>query len=516
MLNPARYHLLLVVIALTLTLAGTAWADTLTLVTSPSSQGANDSLNWSQQGADGKVLAASFTGKTALGSTVTVGLAGANSVVSVVCAATPCSWTGTGFTAGHSLLWTSDALNGGNGPVTLTFAKGVSGLGAVVQADLPGAFTAKIQVFNGATSLGSFTVASSTGAATYIGVLDQTGPNITKAVFSLTTCATTCTDLAIDTVAIKAVVAAPKVQLVPASLAFASQDLHTTSAAKIVTLTNTGTATLNITSIAATGDYKETNTCGTAVLAAGKCTITVTFTPIATGTRTGKVSITDNATGSPQSVPLTGIGSEVKLSVTGISFPTVVLGTTSVRTATLTNLGTTTLAITSITVGGTNAADYSQTNTCGTSVLAGKSCTITVTFKPKAIGTRTASVSIADNGGGSPQSISLTGVGTQVKLSAATVAFPVTKVGVTSAAQTVTLTNVGTTTLSITGITLAGTNPGDFSQTNTCGSSVLATKACTITLKFKPTAIGARSANVSIADSGGGSPQTVHLTGTGN
>lgn len=516
MLNPARHYLLRVVIALTFVLASTAWADTLKLVTSPSGQGANDSLNWSQQGADGKVLAASFSGKTALGSTVTVGLAGANSVISVVCAASPCSWTGMGFTAGHSLLWTSDAVNGGNGPVTLTFAKPVAGLGAFVQADLPGGFTAKIQVFNGATSLGSFTVPSSTGAAIYIGVLDQTGPNITSAVLSLTSCATTCTDFALDTVAVNTPVAAPKVQLSPTSLTFAAQLLHTTSAAQTVTLTNTGTATLSITGIAASGDFKETNTCGSSVLAAAKCTISVTFTPTVAGTRTGNVTITDNATGSPQSVPLTGTGSEVKLSTTSITYPTVVLGTTSVSTATLTNLGTTALSITSITVGGTNAADFLESNNCGTSVAAGKSCTITLTFKPKAIGTRTATVSIADNGGGSPQAIHLTGVGTQVKLSAASVAFPVTKVGVTSAPQTVTLTNVGTTALSITGVTLGGTNPGDFSQSNNCGSSVAAAKSCTITLKFKPKAIGSRSATVSIADNGGGSPQTIHLTGTGN
>ena len=516
MLNPARHHLLLVVIALTFMLAGTAWADTLTLVTSPSAQGANDSLNWSQHGTDGKVLAASFSGKTALGSTVTIGLAGANSVISVVCAATPCSWTGLGFTAGHSLLWTSDALNGGNGPVTLTFPKGVSGLGALIQADLPGVFTAKIQVFNGTTSLGSVTLASSTGNATYIGVLDQTGPNITSAVISLTTCATTCPDFAIDTVAINAPVAAPKVQLSPTSLTFASQLLHTTSAAQTVTLTNTGTATLSVAGIAASGDFKQSTTCGSAVPAAAKCTISVTFTPTATGTRTGKVTITDNAAGSPQSVTLTGTGSEVKLSTTSVTFPTAVLGSTSVRTATLTNLGTTALSITSITVGGTNAADFLESNTCGTSVAAGKSCSITLTFKPKAIGTRSATVSIADNGGGSSQTIHLSGVGSQVKFSAVSVAFPLTKVGVTSAAQNVTLTNVGATALSITGVTLGGTNPGDFNQTNNCVSSVGPSKSCTIILKFKPTATGSRSATISIADNGGGSPQTIHLTGTGN
>ena len=517
MLNRARLYLLGVLIALAFLPAGKACADTLTLVTSPSGQGANDSLNWSQQGADGKILAASFSGKTALGSTVNVSLAGANSVISVACVASPCSWTGTGFAAGHSLLWTSDAVNGGNGPVTLSFSKAVSGLGAFIQPDLPGVFIAKIQVFNGGTSLGSFTVTSnSSGFATYIGVVDQSGANITSAVFSLTTCATTCTDLALDTVALNTAVAAPKVQLSSSSLTFATQLLKTTSAAKVVTLTNTGAATLTISSIAASGDFKETNTCGSAVIAGAKCTISVTFMPTAVGTRTGKVTITDNAVGSPQSVALTGTGSEVKLSATSITYPTVVLGTTSVRSAILTNLGATALSITGIAVGGTNSTDFLESNNCGTSVAAGKTCTITLTFKPKAIGTRTAMVSIADNGGGSPQTIHLTGVGTQVKLSAAAVAFPITKVGVTSAAKTVTLTNVGTVTLSITSISLGGTNPGDFSESNNCGSSVAAAKNCTITLKFKPTATGSRSATLSMADNGGGSPQIVRLTGTGN
>lgn len=409
-MKSARLHLLSAVIALTFLVATTAWADTLKLITSLSSQNANDSLNWSQQGVDGKILAASFSGKTALGSTVTVSLAGANSVVSVVCLASPCSWTGLGFTKGNSLLWTSNAVNGGNGPVTLTFAKPVAGLGALVQADLPGAFTAKIQVFNGATSLGSVTVASSTGNATYIGVLDQTGANITSAVFSLTACATTCTDFAVDTVAVNA--AAPKVQLSTTSLTFASQLLHTTSAAQTVTLTNAGTASLSITSIAASGDFKQTNTCGSSVLAGAKCTISVTFTPTATGTRTGKVTITDNASGSPQTVNLTGVGSEVKLSATSVTFPTTKVGVTSAaQTVTLTNVGTTALGITGVTKGGTNPGDFIESNNCGSSVGAGKSCTITLKFKPTAVGSRSATVSIADNGGGSPQTIHLTGTG---------------------------------------------------------------------------------------------------------
>ena len=411
-MNSRRLYVLSAVIALTLLVAKTAWSDTLTLVTSPSGQSANDSLNWSQLGADGTVLAASFSGKTALGSIVNVSLAGANSVVSVVCSATPCSWTGLGFTTGHGLLWTSDALNGGNGPVTLSFTKGMAGLGAFVQADLPGAFTVKVQVFNGGTSLGSFTVPSSSGSATYIGVLDQTGPNITSAVFSLTTCVTTCTDFAVDTVAITTTLPAPKVHLSSTSLTFAAQVLHTTSAGQNVTLTNTGTATLKITNIAASGDFKETNTCGSSVLSGRSCTIAVTFTPTAIGTRTGKVTITDNANDSPQTINLTGVGTEVKLSAMSVAFSPTKVGTTSApKTVTLTNVGSTTLAISGITRGGSNPGDFIESDNCGTSVLRGKSCTITLKFKPTKTGARSAKVSIADNGGGSPQVIQLTGTG---------------------------------------------------------------------------------------------------------
>src|SRR5208337_3294665 len=93
---------------------------------------------------------------------------------------------------------------------------------------------------------------------------------------------------------------APSVSLSPSSLAFGGQMVGTTSAPQSVTLANTGNGTLSITSISASGDFAETNTCGSSVAAGASCTISVTFTPTATGTRTGAVSITDNAAGSPQ------------------------------------------------------------------------------------------------------------------------------------------------------------------------------------------------------------------------
>jgi hypothetical protein len=82
----------------------------------------------------------------------------------------------------------------------------------------------------------------------------------------------------------------------------------TTSAVQNVTLKNSGMATLTVSSISATGDFAQTNTCGSSVAAGASCSISVTFTPIATGTRTGSVSISDNATGSPQTVSVTGTG----------------------------------------------------------------------------------------------------------------------------------------------------------------------------------------------------------------
>jgi hypothetical protein len=219
----------LIVLAVFATTA--AWADSLVFVTSQAGQGANDFVHWSQLGADGSPLGSSAAATSGGGSTVTLALAGANSLVSVACPGSPCSWTGPGFTAGDSLIWTSDTGNGGNGPLTLNFSRGVSGVGALIQADGPGQFTAQIQVFNGMISLGSFTVTSdSNGDAAYVGVLDQSGTNITSVVFSLTTCAGTCTDFAIDTA---------NLDMAPATLVSLVSSLSASAFGQAVTFTAT-------------------------------------------------------------------------------------------------------------------------------------------------------------------------------------------------------------------------------------------------------------------------------------
>ena len=202
------------------------------------------------------------------------------------------------------------------------------------------------------------------------------------------------------------------------------------------------------------------------------------------------------------------------LSSTSLNFGNQLLGTTSAANAvTLSNPSGLAL-ISSIAVTGTNAADFSQTNTCGSGLAVGASCTITVTFKPTQSGPRTASVTITDNAEGTPQTISLSGTGLvsgpNATLSAASLTFATQLVGTSSSAQSVTLTNYGKTALSITSIAASG----DFSQTNTCGSSLAAEASCTIGVTFKPTQRATRTGTLSITDNVAGNPQTVSLTGT--
>jgi hypothetical protein len=210
---------------------------------------------------------------------------------------------------------------------------------------------------------------------------------------------------------------APSVTLSPGTLTFANQNLNTTSAAQVLTVTNNGTASLSVNSVNLTGDFAQTNTCTTSIAAGAGCTINVTFTPTAIGTRTGTLSITDNGAGSPQTVTLSGTGSTaapgVSLTPSSVTFTSQAVNTTSsAQNVTLTNSGTASLAITQIAASG----DFAQTNTCGASVAAAAHCTISVTFSPTARGTHSGSVTITDNAPGSPHTISLSGTGAAASL----------------------------------------------------------------------------------------------------
>src|SRR5579862_5104263 len=179
-----------------------AYADSLSLVTSSSGLPASDSVAWSQFGSNGTALPATFKGASAHGTSVTINLSGANSILAVVCPASSCSWSGTGMPSGDTTIWTSNGANGGNGPITITLGSPQASFGAMLQANGPSAFTAQIQALNAAGAvLGTFSETSdSNGDPIFLGVTDQTGPNIDSVVISLTNAMGSLGDFALDTV----------------------------------------------------------------------------------------------------------------------------------------------------------------------------------------------------------------------------------------------------------------------------------------------------------------------------
>ena len=323
--------------------------------------------------------------------------------------------------------------------------------------------------------------------------------------------------------------AAPIVSLSPATLAFGPQQLGTTSGSQTETVTNTGAGNLTISTVTTGGtnaaDFSKTaDTCtGASVTPNSTCMVSVTFTPTVAGSESGAITITDNASGSPQTVSLTGtgMGPVASLTTTGLTFSSQTVGTQSAsQTFALNNTGNSALTITNIAFTGANPGDFGESNPCGVSVPAGGSCTFSVWFIPTAPGSRAAALTITDNSygvAGSQQSVSLAGFGSGPMLSyaPASLAFGNQNLGTTSAAHSVTLTNLGNAVLTITNIGTSGSNPGDFGLTTTCNGTVAVNGSCTISVTFTPTATGSRTASLNIVDNAYGSPQTVSLSGTG-
>ena len=195
-------------------------------------------------------------------------------------------------------------------------------------------------------------------------------------------------------------------------------------------------------------------------------------------------------------------------------------GTTSAgQSITLSNTGNGALSISGITIAGTDAGAFAQTNNCGTSVSAGGSCSISVTFAPTAVRSFAATLSIADNAAGSPQSVALTGTGTTPPAPSASLSVNALSfsgvTGTTTAGQSVTLTNNGNAALTLSFVAVTGADAASFGITNGCGGSLAAGASCMVTVTFSPAGVRTYSAQLGFTDNAAGSPQTVMLTGTG-
>src|SRR5439155_1125220 len=243
---------------------------------------------------------------------------------------------------------------------------------------------------------------------------------------------------------------APPASLSPTSLTFGSQTVSSTSAVQAVALQNGTSSALSITSIAFTGtnsgDFAQTSNCGASLAAGASCSIDVTFTPTAVGTRSATLTATDNASNSPQTAGVSGTGAAPpSLSPSPVpSFGNQNVNTTSAaQVVTLSNPSGAALTITSIGFTGTNPGDFGQTNNCPLSpstLAANGTCTINVTFTPTVTSSRSATLNVTDNASNSPQTagVSGTGVGPTATLSPTSLTFSKQNVNTTSPPKTVT------------------------------------------------------------------------------
>jgi len=206
------------------------------------------------------------------------------------------------------------------------------------------------------------------------------------------------------------------VTLAPASVDFGNVAINTASDAKGFTLKNNQLVALNISSITLSNpDFAQTNTCGSSLAAKSSCAIGVTLTPSVLGTESATLTVNDDAPAPYNALTssLSGTGvAQATVSPASLTFSTQTVGTsTAAKTVTLRNNLTTTLAISSITFTGADPGDFGQTSTCGGSLAAQSTCTISVTFTPGATGARTATLNLYDSANNSPQTVSLTGTG---------------------------------------------------------------------------------------------------------
>ena len=327
----------------------------------------------------------------------------------------------------------------------------------------------------------------------------------------------------------------PTISLSPGSLSFPDTQVGTISNPQTVTVSNTGTATADITGLTIVGadstSFAQTSNCGMTLANGSTCTINVTFAPTAANRSfTANVTVASNDLNSPATATLTGKGLDVPagvitLSPSAVTFSTTVGVTAFPQTVTLTNTGAAqvTLGMNPVTVAGANAPAFAgSAGFCGYTLAVGASCNANVTLVFNATpGTYTASFNAtyyATSTTTATSSIPLTGTVTaavaQAALTPTSYNFGNVTTGTSAPSQTFTISNAGAAALSITSVTLNGTNAVSFSiRSNGCVSSLAAGSSCTISVNFAPSETGTQTATLSVVDAAG--TQTSSLSGTG-
>lgn len=326
----------------------------------------------------------------------------------------------------------------------------------------------------------------------------------------------------------------------PNSVDFGSVPENVASPTETVTLQNAGTETLTITSTAISGPDAAEFTAGqgstcltqTSLPAGSSCVFEMSFESGAAGTFHAEIDITDNSDRTPgaqQVIPLTGTAilpaPVAVVAPASLSFGVQTAGSSSgPQTVTLANTGSAPLVLSGISISGSNAGDFTTSSEGATpcppqggTVAVGDNCSIAVRFAPASAGAKAATLSFSDNAEGSPHTVSLNGtaVAPAIQVTPASLSYAVQSVGTSSAAQTIMITDTGSSALAVNGVAIGGADAADFTQGNNCPPSLPVNASCVVNVTFKPAAPGTRTAQISISSDAASSPQNVPLSGVG-
>ena len=315
---------------------------------------------------------------------------------------------------------------------------------------------------------------------------------------------------------------APGVMFTPSSLTFAARPVSTTSLAQTITLTNNGTATLGISLIAITGDFAFTSGCGATLAPGATCSIDVTFTPLVAGARSGTLSVTDNASGTPHTVALSGSGLSATAAVLeptpgAVVFSSQAVGTDSEPSVVIvTNSGTAPLTFSAISLSGefriVAPPAGSSPAACPVTLPPGGTCRIDLVFHPLGLNARSGTLAISSNGGNAALQVIGTGVvrePLQLQLPEA-LDFGPRAVGTRSPGQPVALHNISPYVANVMELTASG----DFDVSDTC-TTIAAGATCSVLVTFQPSALGPREGALTVRTLRDVEPSTVRLLGTG-
>ena len=399
---------------------------------------------------------------------------------------------------------------------TLSFGSVAMGSTAVQSMSVTNTGTEAVNITQASISGSAFTVMSGSGAATL-----AVGQSATVQIqFAPTQAAAATGDLVISsnasnptlTIALTGTGTAAGVSVTPSSVSFGSVPDGTT-ATQSITLKNTGTANLNVSSESVTGTGFGVTGFSAVTLAPGSTmNFNATFTPASTASVSGSISIVSDAASSPTTVALSGTGTSPGMSVTpsSVSFGNVPDGTTGTQVVTLKNTGTGSLIVSSESVTGTG---FSVTGFAAQTLAANASMTFNAVFSPTADGSASGSISVATNLPTSPTAIPLSGTGTQpgISITPSSVAFGNVADG-TTGTQSITLKNTGTANLVVSSESVTGTG---FSVTGFVAQTLTPNSSMTFNAVFSPTTPGAVSGSISVSTNLSGSPTAIALTGTG-